>query len=334
MLGYVASNRNELNQALEPELSVVVPVCNEAQNIRPLFERLRAVLSKLASRYEIVCVDDGSRDNSFNLICREAELDPRTKAVSLSRNFGHQIAITAGLEFSSGAAVVIIDSDLQDPPEVIPELVGKWKEGYDVVYAVRRRRKGESLLKLFTAKVFYRVMSRAAEFDIPLDAGDFRLLSRNVVNVLLSMPEYHRFMRGLSAWTGFRQTGVPYDRAERAHGRTKYNYKKMLRFAFDGITALSILPLRLASYLGFFSIFLAFLPLLSLISAKVIGTTFSINFSSLHFLILFLGGIQLLAIGLLGEYVGRVHTEAKRRPLYVVGKTVNVEKNSQASLPV
>jgi polyisoprenyl-phosphate glycosyltransferase len=305
-----------------PELSVVVPVHNEEGNIPTLLSRLGAVLKDID--HEIVITDDGSRDGSLEALRKAAAANNRLKVISLSRNFGHQVAVTVGLEYSRGKAIVIIDADLQDPPEVIPEMLAKWREGYDVVFGQRSKRKGETFMKKFTAKVFYRVMKSLTQFSIPVDTGDFRLVSRRVADAFLAMPERHRFVRGMFSWVGFRQTGVLYSRDERLQGKTNYTYGKMIRFAFDGLTSFSFVPLRLASYVGFLAAVLGFVLIVYSVYQKLYGAGTMRGWASLSVIVLFLGGTQLVMIGLLGEYLGRVHDEMKHRPLYIVKEKVNL----------
>jgi dolichol-phosphate mannosyltransferase len=268
--------------------------------------------------WELVLVDDGSRDRSRELISELAEKDSRVRPVIFARNFGHQIAVTAGLDYSRGDAVVIIDADLQDPPEVILDLIEKWKEGYEVVYATRAEREGETWFKLFTAAAFYRVIQRITDVDLPMDTGDFRLLDRKVVEVLNQMRERHRFLRGMSVWVGFRQTGVEYQRAERYAGETKYPLSKMIQFASDAITSFSYFPLQLAMYLGFITAGLSIIAIPVVIALRLAGWHAFQGQASTLIAVLFLGGVQLISLGILGEYVGRLYDEAKGRPLYIV----------------
>jgi glycosyltransferase involved in cell wall biosynthesis len=310
------------------ELSVVVPVFNERESVPELYRRLTAALAGVSSSFEIVLVDDGSNDGSWEIIRELAARDSRVKGLSFSRNFGHQMAFTAGLDHADGDAVVIMDADLQDPPELLPELVARWREGYDVVYAVRARRAGETAFKRFTAAAFYRLLRRITHVDIPVDTGDFRLMGRKAVAAFRRMPERHRFTRGMVAWLGFRQIGVSYERAARHAGETKYPLRKMLRLASDGITSFSYIPLQLASWLGVAVSASAFVALVAALAVRLGGgrmPAWAIAAAALALL----GGVQLLAIGLLGEYVGRVLDEAKRRPLYLVRETVGMESAAQ-----
>ncbi|HPC82234.1 MAG TPA: glycosyltransferase family 2 protein [Thermoanaerobaculaceae bacterium] len=305
------------------ELSVVVPVYNEEDNVRELHRRLGSVLGPLVRSYEIVFVDDGSKDRSWAIVSELAAADPQVKGLSFSRNFGHQMAFAAGLDHASGEAVVIMDADLQDPPEVIPELVSKWREGHDVVYAQRRKREGETAFKLFTAALFYRLLRRITQVDVPVDTGDFRLMSARAVAAFRRMPEHHRFTRGLVAWMGFRQVGVQYVRAARRAGETKYTMRKMLRLATDGLTAFSRLPLLLALWVGALLIGAGAVGVLVFAAIRLAGTYVS-GLWGLAAGVLALAGVQLVGLGLLGEWVGRIYEEVKRRPLYLVQDTVNL----------
>ena len=303
----------------KPVYSIIAPIFNESGNIQELYRRLIEVLDSTEESWELILIDDGSTDDSAELIRNYAAQDPRVKPVIFARNFGHQIAVTAGLDYSRGDAVVIIDSDLQDPPELILDLIAKWKEGYQVVYAVREERVGESWFKLFTASLFYRLITSITDVKIPLDAGDFRLLDRMVVNVLNQMREKHRFLRGMSTWVGFRQTGVPYRRAARQVGETKYPFRKMFRLAINAVTSFSYFPLQLATYIGFFAAGLSILSIPVVIAIRLWGTqTPLLGQATTLIAVLFLGGTQLISLGILGEYIGRLYDEAKGRPLYIV----------------
>jgi len=308
-----------------PVFSVVAPVFNEEETLPHFYERLAAVMDQLGQPWELVLINDGSQDASYTVMRALHDRDPRITAVDFSRNFGHQIAISAGLDQATGQAVIIIDSDLQDPPEVIPNLVARWQAGAEVVYAQRRKRTGETRFKLLTAKAFYRLIGRITAVDIPRDTGDFRLLDRNVVNALVVMREHHRFMRGLSAWVGFRQEAVPYDRQERFAGITKYPLAKMVRFSVDAITSFSHVPLQLATSFGFV---LAGLSLVGILIAVVLRITHGaiVGQASTLILVLFLGGVQLIFLGVIGEYLGRIYDEVRARPLYVVREILGAEK--------
>jgi glycosyltransferase involved in cell wall biosynthesis len=303
------------------ELSVVIPVLNEEANIPELFRRLDAALSGLSGSHEIVMVDDGSTDRTWAMVGELAGGDPRVKGVRFSRNFGHQMAFTAGLDHADGDAVVIMDGDLQDPPELIPELVARWREGYDVVYAVRGKREGETAFKLITAAAFYRLMERIARIRIPVDTGDFRLMSRRAADALRRLPERHRFTRGLVAWLGFPQTGVTFARAARHAGETKYPLRSMLRLASDGITSFSYVPLQLATWLGLLVAGVSLAAEVALLGARAFGAHPWI-WTYVAAALGFLAGLQLLMTGALGAYVGRIHDEVKRRPLYLVQDTI------------
>jgi dolichol-phosphate mannosyltransferase len=304
-------------------LSIVVPVYNESEVIGAAYKRLTAVARGLENiDYEIIAVDDGSRDGSCDLMRAFAAADQRFKVLKLSRNFGHQAAITAGIDQARGECVVVIDADLQDPPEVIPAMVAKWREGFDVVYGVRERRAGESALKLLTASVYYRILSRLTNIPIPRDVGDFRLISRRVAKRLSTMREKDRFVRGLVSWLGYPQTGVLYHRDARAAGETKYPYRKMIKFAIDGLTGFSTVPLKAATWLGYLASAFAFLYLISVFIQKWAGVTVE-GWATIMVAMLFLGGVQLVCIGILGEYLGRIFNEVKQRPLYLVEEFVN-----------
>ncbi len=304
-----------------PEISIVIPIHNEEDNIPALYDRLKQVVSELGLSYELVFVNDGSEDQSMVLIRELAARDKAVWFLDLSRNFGHQIAVTAGLDVSLGMAVVIIDADLQDPPEVIAELYKKYREGFEVVYAKRRSRKGESWLKRFTAKWFYRLMSRLTNIDIPLDTGDFRIIDRKVVEVLKRMPEQNKFLRGQISWAGFRQTAVEYDRDERKAGRTSYTYRKMIRFAIDGITSFSEVPLRFVFWSGMAVSGVTFLVILYSLFSFLFLDDYVRGWASTMVSILFVGGIQLIGIGIIGEYLARIGANVRERPLYVVAES-------------
>lgn len=301
-----------------PIISIIAPVYNEAAILPELYKRIKAAFEPFQDSWELILIDDGSEDGSRELIRKLAHEDKKVRPVIFARNFGHQIAVTAGLDYSRGEAVVIIDSDLQDPPEVIPDLVEKWREGYEVVYAYRTEREGESWFKLFTATLFYRIIYKITDVDIPMDTGDFRLLDRKVVDVINQMRERHRFLRGMSVWVGFRQTGVPYKRAARYAGETKYPFKKMVKFASDAITSFSYFPLQVATYVGFISAGLSILAIPFVIALRLAGEQAFFGQATTLIAVLFLGGVQLISLGILGEYIGRLYDEAKGRPLYIV----------------
>ncbi len=298
--------------------SVVAPIYNEIDNLPELYRRVREVMESTGEPWELILVDDGSTDGSTDKIHELAKMDQHVRPIIFARNFGHQIAITAGWDYARGDAIVIIDADLQDPPDVILELAKKWREGYEVVYAVRAEREGESWFKKFTASLFYRIIYRITDVKIPVDTGDFRLMDRKVVDVLKQMGERHRFPRGMSAWVGFRQIGVPYKRAARFAGETKYPFRKMLRLALNAITSFSYFPLQVATFFGFFSAGVAILAIPIVIYLRVTGVPQLTGQATTLIAVLFLGGVQLISLGILGEYIGRLYDEAKGRPLYIV----------------
>ena len=316
------------------ELSVVIPIYNEEANIGEVHRRLTAILAamSLPGGYELVFVNDGSRDHSLPLLLELATRDPKhVRYLSFSRNFGHQIAVTAGLDRAQGQAVVIIDADLQDPPELIPQLYAQLQQGYEVVYARRRSRQGESIAKKLTAKWFYRILRAMTHIEIPVDTGDFRIISRKVVLALRQMPEQNKFLRGQISWIGYRQTYVEYDRAERAGGVTGYTYGKMLRFALDGITAFSDVPLKAATASGFVVSGIAFLVMLYTLYSRFVTHHYEPGWPSLMVSILFLGGVQLIAVGIIGEYLARLGANVRQRPLYIVSEA-NIPAPTPAAL--
>jgi dolichol-phosphate mannosyltransferase len=302
----------------DPIISIVAPCYNEAATLPEFYRRVSETMQVLEETWELVLVDDGSQDDTAAILRSLASQDPHIRPVIFARNFGHQLAVTAGLDYSRGRAVVIIDSDLQDPPEVIPELISQWRDGYEVVYAVRTEREGETWFKLFTASLFYRLIYRITDVNIPLDTGDFRLLDRKVVDVINKMRERHRFLRGMSVWVGFSQTGVPYKRAARFAGETKYPLKKMVKFAGDAITGFSYLPLQMATYLGFIAAGVSILAIPVVVAARMAGSQAFFGQATTLIAVLFLGGVQLISLGILGEYIGRIYDEARGRPLYIV----------------
>jgi glycosyltransferase involved in cell wall biosynthesis len=305
-------------------LSLVLPIHNEEEVIPELHLRLQALLVSLNVNTEVIFVDDGSRDRSLDLLRGLSTQEPRYRVVSFARNFGHQAAITAGLDYSRGEAVVVMDADLQDPPEVVSEMLAKWRLGFDVVYGVRRKREGETWFKLLTARLFYRVFAAMIPIDVPLDAGDFRLMSRPVVLTLNALRETHRFVRGMVAWVGFRQTRVFYDRPGRFAGQTKYPFRKMLRFAIDGITSFSVLPLRFSTYLGIVMSLMAMGVTTWAIVAKYLLKQTVTGWTAIVVTIAAFASVQFFMIGILGEYVGRIYEQVKGRPLYVVREEVNL----------
>ena len=303
------------------DISVIIPVYNEETNILPLYQRLQQVLITLTDKYELIFINDGSTDASGNMIKELARQASQVKYIDFSRNFGHQIAVSAGLDKAHGAAMVIIDCDLQDPPELIPDLYRRWQEGYEVVYAERRQRNGENAAKKLTASFFYRLLAKITHISIPVDAGDFRIISRKVALALQQMPEKHKFIRGQISWIGFKQTSLVYDRAERAGGESSYTYRKMIRLALDGITSFSNLPLKMATISGFLVSGIAFLLMLYTLYSRFISQDYVPGWSSLMLSVLFLGGVQLISIGIIGEYISRLSDNVRNRPLYIVNET-------------
>ena len=304
----------------KPVFSIIAPIYNELENLPLLYARVREELDKTEQEWELIMVDDGSKDGSTEVIRKLAISDERVRPVIFARNFGHQIAVSAGLDYSRGDAVIIIDSDLQDPPEVIGELIAKWREGFEVVYAVRTEREGETKFKTWTASLFYRMIDRITDVKIPLDTGDFRLMDRKVVNIMVAMREHNRFLRGMSAWTGFRQIGVEYKRKARHAGVTKYPLKKMLRLAMNAVTGFSMWPLQLATRLG---VALGALGLLAIPVAIVLHLAAGVQFhglATLAILMTLLSALILVFLGVIGEYLGRIYDEAKNRPLYIVAE--------------
>jgi len=305
---------------------VVVPAFNEESNVESMHRRLSEALEGVVDEFEVIFVDDGSSDGTWGIVNDLAARDPRVCGIRFARNFGHQAALTAGVDAANGRAVVIIDGDLQDPPEVIPEMVARWREGAEVVYGQREEREGETWFKLTTAALFYRILRGITNVEIPVDTGDFRLMGPRAVEAFRSLPERNRFIRGLVSWIGFEQVAVRYKRQARLQGDTKFPVRKMLRFALDGITSFSFLPLRLATWTGFAVSMLAFFYIAVVIVLKAAGISWS-GYSSLMASILFLGGVQLVMIGIMGEYLGRIFDEVKRRPLYLVGERTDGDPN-------
>jgi polyisoprenyl-phosphate glycosyltransferase len=307
-------------------ISVVVPVYNEEAVIYESYSRLKVVLEGLDEPYELIFVNDGSRDATPVIIRSICETDASVRMIDFARNFGHQTAITAGMDYASGDAVIVIDADLQDPPEVIPEMIAKWREGFDVVYGQRARRKGETLFKRFTSAAFYRLLQKLTDVDIPVDTGDFRLIDRKVCDALKRVTERNRYVRGIISWLGFRQTGVEFVREKRFAGETKYPLKKMLSFAFDAITSFSYKPLKLATYMGITVSFGGFAYLLVVLYLKLFTASTVTGWASMMAVNLFFNGVVLLMLGIIGEYIGRIYDEAKGRPLYVVREELNFAK--------
>lgn len=300
------------------DISVIIPVFNEEKNIPVLYERLVNAVTSISNNYEFIFVNDGSKDQSLAVIKSLAANNSQIKYIDFSKNFGHQPAVFAGLEYATGNSIVIIDADLQDPPELINDLYAKIQQGYDVVYAQREHRVGESWHKLLTAKLFYRFINNLSEVPIPLDTGDFRIITKKIRDILIAMPEHNKFLRGQIAWTGFNQTCVKYKREERYEGKTNYSYAKMVSFAFDGITSFSNMPLRLATYMGFLVSFISFMVILYTLYQKYANNNTVQGWSSLMVSILFIGGVQLICLGIIGEYLGRIMDNVKNRPLYII----------------
>lgn len=303
------------------DISVIVPIYNEEKIISELYSRLQRTVSQISKNYELIFINDGSKDHSLLELLKLSDQDPRVFYINFSRNFGHQIAVTAGLDASYGQAVVIIDGDLQDTPELITDLYAKYKEGYEVVYAKRKERKGESAFKKVTAKLFYRTLKRITAIDIPLDTGDFRLIDRKVVNYLNQMPEQNKFLRGQIAWLGFKQTEVLFNRDKRKYGKTGYSLGKMLRFAMDGITSFSDKPLQLVTKLGLIISFVSFIIILYAIYSHFILDRTITGWTSLIISSMFIGGVQLISIGVIGEYISRINKNVLKRPLYIIEKS-------------
>lgn len=313
----------------EVRFSVVIPVFNEEEVLPVTYGRLTEVMERLSVPYELIFVDDGSEDRSPKILDDFAERDSRVRVIHFSRNFGHQAAITAGMDYARGEAIVVIDADLQDPPEVIPEMIAKWQEGYEVVYGKRVVREGETFFKRLTASLFYRFLRKMTDIDIPLDTGDFRLVDRKVAEVMRLLREKNRFVRGLVSWVGFRQTSLDYVRHKRFAGTTKYPLRKMLKLAWDGITSFSNKPLKVSAYLGFVLSLASFVYLLYIVIAKFLGKSTVPGWASIMVINLFFNGVILILLGVMGEYVGRVYDEAKNRPLYIVSRARGFENSDE-----
>ncbi len=305
---------------VRPVFSVVVPIWNEEAVIPELYRRVIETMDSTGASWELICINDGSHDRSLQMLIELRAQDERVKVIDFSKNFGHQIAITAGADYAEGDAVIVMDADLQDPPDVVLRMIEQWRAGYEVVYAVRAKREGETWFKLTTAKLFYRLMQRISDVNIPLDAGDFRLMDRRVVLAMRQLREKYRFMRGLSSWVGFKQIGVEYERAERYAGETKYPLRKMLRLALNAITSFSYLPLQLATYFGFALAFVSLVGIVLTIFLRLSGSSAFAGQATTLVSVLFLGGIQLIFLGIIGEYLGRIYDEVKARPLYIVSR--------------
>ena len=316
------------------EISIVVPLYNESENIEHLFVRLTSVLKQLNTSYEIICINDASQDDTLKKLIKLNQQDSRIKIISLSRNFGKEIALTAGIDYADGAAVIPIDADLQDPPELIIQLIAKWREGYDVVYATRRSRYGETWVKKATAKAFYRIIDRMSPIPIPANTGDFRLLDRKVVEAIKKLPERTRFMKGLFAWVGYKQTSVLFDREPRYSGNSTWSYWKLWNFALDGITSFSFLPLKVWSYVGVGISFVSLVYALFLVLRTLIFGIDVPGYASLMVAILFLGGVQLITLGVIGEYLSRIYQEVKGRPLYFVREQYGFDSKPESHVKI
>ena len=309
------------------KISVVIPMYYEEEVARKCYEKMTEVLTRIENyEYEIICINDGSKDKTLQILEEIAEQDKNVKVISFARNFGHQCAVTAGLKCVTGDAIVIIDADLQDPPELIPEMLKLWEDGYEVIYGKRKVRKGESAFKLFTAKMFYKTLNALSDVEIPKDTGDFRLVDRKVVDTINSMPEHNKFLRGLFSWVGYKQKAFEYERKERFAGETKYPLKKMLKLASDGIIGFSTKPLKLVGYLGMISIVISILVLIySLISYIFNLNNLTAGWTSLMVAITLFSGVQLLSIWIISEYIARIYDESKQRPQYIVDKKINMD---------
>lgn len=323
---------------MKKTISIIVPCYNEEEVIGFALDRLEALCqSQPHHDFELIFVDDGSTDATATILAEAAQFRPEIRVLCFTRNFGHQIAVTAGIDAAQGDAVVLIDADLQDPPEVIAQMIGKWEEGFDVVYGTRISRPGESAFKLATARAFYRILNQLSEVPIPLDTGDFRLMSRTVVDVLRDMPERHRFVRGMVSWVGFRQTALAYERSQRFAGTSKYPLRKMIRFATDGILSFSVKPLQVAIAMGLFAAALALVGIIYALALRIFTATWVEGWTALMIAVLFMGGVQLISLGIIGEYIGRIYTEVKQRPLYIVRNRIGFDaplQNEQVSARV
>lgn len=300
-------------------ISIVVPCFNEQEVLETTIRRIRDFTKTLPTYwFEIIFIDDGSGDRTFDILKDAATRHPEFRILRFARNFGHQVAVTAGIDAAQGDAVALIDADLQDPPEILSEMITKWEEGFEVIYGVRKSREGESAFKLGTARLFYRLLNALSEVPIPLDTGDFRLMDRRVVDVLGNMPERHRFIRGMVAWAGHKQIALTYDRKKRAAGSSKYPLRKMLRFATDGILSFSSRPLQVATNLGMISAFIALIGIIYALALRITTSTWVEGWTALMIAVLFMGGVQLISLGIIGEYIGRIYEETKGRPLYIL----------------
>lgn len=321
MENMLQGNMPEIKNKSTCYISVVAPAYNESENVFPFYERMQTVLNEITEDWELVCVNDGSKDDTVAKLISLNQKDSRVKVVDLSRNFGKEVALTAGLDYARGEAIIPIDIDLQDPPEIIKDMVELWKQGNDVVYATRTKREGESAIKKATAFMFYKLINKMTRINIPQNTGDFRLIDRRVLNSLKELKETHRFMKGLFSWVGYKQISLPYVRSPRFAGITKFNYWKLWNFAIEGITSFSIVPLQFATYLGFFIFVVSTIYALIIISKTLLFGSDVPGYPSMMVAVLFFGGIQLITIGIIGEYVGRIYNEVKSRPLYLINRT-------------
>lgn len=318
----------------KPTISILSPVYNEESVLPELYRRVKGVMEQIGEPWELILVNDGSRDRSAEIIAQLHQQDERVKGLSFSRNFGFQVAVTAGLDHAQGQVVILTDADLQDPPELFPAMIAKWREGYDVVYGVRASREGETWFKLVTAGLFYRLIYRITDINIPLDTGDFRLMNRRVVQAIRKMPERNRFLRGMVPWVGYKQIGIPYQRQARFAGESKFSsVRKMLPFALDAITSFSYFPLQLATYLGFVMAIISAVAILAVIVLRLIGPHPALTGQATTLVtVLFLGSIQLISLGIIGEYLGRIYDEVKGRPLYLIDQSWGVERDESYEL--
>jgi glycosyltransferase involved in cell wall biosynthesis len=312
--------------------SVVVPLYNEELVIYESYKRLKGVMDSVKENYEIIFINDGSRDATRDIVEKICGNDEKIKLINFSRNFGHQCAITAGMDLALGDSIVVIDADLQDPPEVIPQMIEKWKEGYEVVYAKRIKREGETFLKKFTAKTFYRLLKSMTSIDIPVDTGDFRLIDRKVCDALTSLPERNRYVRGLVSWVGYKQTFVEMERQERFAGESKYPLKKMMKLAFDGITSFSYKPLVISSYFGSLTFFAGLISLVAVVIENTVNHTSILNFGLVIAINLLMFGLIFISIGIMGQYIGRIFDESKARPNYIIASTINYKKTDKKNV--
>lgn len=309
------------------KISAIIPMYYEEEVINECYKRMTEVLSKISNYdYEIICINDGSRDKTLEKLDELAKKDSKLKVISFSRNFGHQCAVTAGLKYATGDCAVIIDADLQDPPELIPEMLQLWEKGNDVIYGKRKKRKGESFFKVFTAKIYYKILNLLSNVEIPKDTGDFRIVDRKVIDVMNDLPEHNKFLRGLWVWIGFKQIAFEYEREERYAGKTKYPLKKMLKLASDGIIGFSSKPLKMLGYIGLFSIIISFVLIIySILSYILKWNNLTPGWASIMVAITFFAGVQLLSVWIMAEYIGRIYDESKARPQYIINKTINID---------